>query len=96
MRMLLCDICQAVMKDGDKPFAFGVGSNHPAVASPTLMGWSTGTEAEEASPFTMPRPFKFVKQWEMCPKCGLELLEVLAKAALKGAKELAEFKKLMQ
>lgn len=98
MRILICDICQSPMQDKEKPFAFGVGTDHLAYAKPKAPGteWSTGepAEAKNANPF-MIQPFKFVRHWEMCAACGVQLMQTLERAAAGSRKEIDEFKKLM-
>lgn len=82
------------MKNTEHPFAFGVGTDHPKFAKRAEGTWTTGEDAQPAHPF-MARPFKFVQHWELCAACGVKLMEVLAKAAIAGRKEMDEFKKLM-
>ena len=95
MRVLICDICQAAMKDTEHPFAFGTGTDHPKFAKRPESSWSVGEDARApAHPF-MARPFKFMQHWELCSACGVKLMEVLAKAAISGRKEMEEFKKLI-
>ena len=92
MRVLVCDICQSAMKSKEQPFAFAVGTNHSAFVQ-KRSSWSVG-ESQVENPF-MSKPFEFVKSWELCASCGVQLMQVLERASVLGKDELLEFKKLM-
>jgi hypothetical protein len=98
MRVLVCDVCQSAIKDGEKPFAFGVGTDHPNYAKKPESSWNVGGDdsSEARNPFMHAvQPFKFVKHWEMCAACGVQLMTVLEKAVALGRSQMEEFKKLM-
>lgn len=94
MRVLVCDICQSAMKGNEQPFAFAVGTNHSAFVKKRSQ-WSTGQAEDRVENPFMSKPFEFVKSWELCASCGVQLMQVLERASVLGKDELLEFKKLM-